>query len=156
MSESFLQVTSQPQDESNPYNPETPDKVIDRSEKNGMKTKTIIYRDNRGRGLQAQLYQLVEGKYEQLTLVKSKSEPDVVPGDDSFLTAYNAVAKLENSHPVHRNQRKSPMAATFVAAIRLFEGNESDLPIWPKVPTSKTLYDHVGIDPLREHATAAM
>jgi hypothetical protein len=119
----------------------------------------------KGRGLEAQVFQVdpeTPGGYKQLELVKSKTEADSGPKDNdaekSSLTAYNAVAKLKNveAHERKFGQTKPPRSATFLVAIRLFEGRKMGRRPWPKLPTSQDLYDHIAVDPSHNNATAAM
>jgi hypothetical protein len=139
---------------------EQPETVIDTNEEE--ETMTITYWDkntnNGGRGLEAKVYQFVDGDYLQLPLVKSRTEADNGPRfaeGKTYLTAYNAVAKLADQPHVF-GQPKVPKSATFVAAIRLFEDGEKEGDVWPSLPTSKQFYDHIGINPLDLHATGAM
>lgn len=121
---------------------------------------TILYYDNNndkvGRGLEAKVYQFVDGGYKELKLVKSMWEADNGP-DKTGLTAYNAVGKLTENTPRFFGKSRAPRSATFVAAIRLFEGKENDGRPWPEqLPTSQEFYDHIGVHPWHEKATGAM
>jgi hypothetical protein len=104
-------------------------------------------------------------------MVKSKTEADSGPKDDkneeTKLTAYNAVAELkkESHQRGLLGQSKSARSATFVVAIRLFEGPKRVCPAWPKLhedwpepPSSfsKDLYKHIAVDPSHQNATGAM
>lgn len=133
------------------------ERVIDISE--GEPTKTVRYWDNNngGRGLEARVYQFVEeeGEYMALSLVKSKMETDSGPNSVEGLTAYHAVANLEN-FPRPMNQTKSPRSATFLATIRLFESDKRGIGSWPKLPTSEQFHDYLSVDPLGKSATGAM
>ncbi len=160
MRPSFVQAKKKSHDHNPDNNGEQKETVIDACE--GKRTMTIKYwdKDKGGRGLEARVYQFVGRTYKALTLVKSTTEadngPKFVEGKTS-LTAYNAVGELENL-PTPLNQPKAPRSATFLAAIRLFEGDKSGGGRWPQpseLPTSKELYDHLGVNPMRTHATGA-
>jgi hypothetical protein len=132
----------------------------DKEDERGQKVE-----DKRGRGLEAQIYQYDpaanggNGGYTQLELVKSSWEADNGP-DKTGLTAYNAVGKLKpelDNAPPPLGQYKPPRSATFVATIRLFEGEANGLGGWSEEPPSpQAFYAHIGIDPLGNKATGAM
>jgi len=126
-------------------------------------TETLKYwdKDKGGRGLEAKVYQLLDEKYIPLSMTRSKAEADngtkFVEGRTS-LTAYNAVVNLQDSrHPT--DSPGAPRSATFLVAIRLFEGDDNDddndHQRW-KIPTSRDLYNYVGVNPSELHATGAM
>jgi hypothetical protein len=115
------------------------------------------------RGLEAKAYQLQDGEYKQLFMTKSPWEADNGPKYEegsTNLTAYNAVGELQNL----TFTSDAPRSVTFLAAIRLYEGDEKGVDQygfgrWPehmKLPTSEELFDHVGVDPDRDIATGAM
>jgi hypothetical protein len=115
-------------------------------------TYWVKNKDVKGRGLEAQIYQFDPvGGYTQLELVKSLWEADNGP-ETTGLTAYNAVGKLKP-----KSEDKPPRSATFVAAIRLFEGEATGRETWSEVPpTPQEFYDHIGVNPLGSKATGAM
>jgi hypothetical protein len=139
--------------------------VLDKSEHEP--TGSIIrYWDPCGRGLEAKVYQLQDGEYKQLCMTKSPWEADNGPKYEegsTELTAYNAIGELQNLPITSKGSR----SVTFLAAIRLYEGDENGgdrngFGRWPEdleLPTSEELFDHVGVDPdhdIRGIATGAM
>ena len=107
--------------------------------------------------MEVKVYQLREGQYHQLSMTRSRLEVDSGPKfeeEKKFIAAYNAVVKLQDL-PLDR----TPRSATFLAAIRLFDEDESGGGEWPslaELPTSKDLYDHVGVEPSCSQATGEM
>jgi hypothetical protein len=117
---------------------------------------TIRYWNVKDRiGLEAEVYQLLpDGNYWQLPMTVSDSDADSGTSytqDDFKTKAYNVSARLPNW-----DEKKRPRSATFVAAVRLFEGNEAGGGEWPTMPSSKLIYDYVGIRPSSPMATGAM
>jgi hypothetical protein len=107
----------------------TPERVIDASKLNeDEETDTIVYWDENkgGRGLAAQVYQLVDGSYHQLALVKSHTEADngvEMDADDreegrTSLTAYNAVAPLPSAAPGRRGRRTARYASFYTISLK--------------------------------------
>ncbi|KAN0098168.1 hypothetical protein V8E51_013831 [Hyaloscypha variabilis] len=125
--------------------------------------ETLRYWDNSqgGRGLEAKVYQLEDGEYKPVYMTKSPIEAenglDYTDGRTS-LTVYNAVIKLGDvDRPRHFGKAPAPRSATFLAAIRLFEGDEREDYWRPSaLPTSRDLYNYVGVNPSCFHATGAM
>lgn len=111
-------------------------------------------------GLEANVYQYLpeENKpYKRLSRTQSEAAadngPDEVQGEFR-VRAYNVVVPFpylpDQGHKEHRR-------ATFVAAIRLFEGDGKARPDWdPKLPTSEEMHEHIGVDPSSDKATGAM
>lgn len=136
-------------------NGEQKEKVIDTHEKL-EETTTMTYWDKNGdkqaRGLEVKVYQVdssEKGGYKELTLIKSAWEADNGP-HATGLTAYNAVGTVKKESEDIRllRETKVPRSATFVAAIRLFEGDETGGGRWPGLPpTSQVFYDHIGVHP---------
>lgn len=121
-------------------------------------TNIIRYRDNnKGRTMEIKVYQLRDGEYHELPMTRSRLEVDSGPKfqeEKEFIAAYNAVGKLKDL-PLD----KTPRSATFLAAIRLFDEDESGGVEWPalaELPNSKELYDHVGVEPTCSKATGEM
>lgn len=144
---------------------EEKEEVIDTS--GDEPTKIIRYWDKDkdkekwNRGLEARVYQIVDGKPKELDMNKSVLEadngPEDVPGSTK-ITAYNAVVELKDD-PRLLNRPKSPRSATFLAVIRLIDFDKEENSNWPEhyePPTSQALYNHVGVDPFSLHATGAM
>jgi hypothetical protein len=133
---------------------------VKNKDKENLVGETVV--DNKGRGLEAQIYQYHpdanggKGEYEQLDLVKSRWEADNGP-DSTGLTAYNAHGRLEKVDATPFGQCKRPRSATFVAVIRLVEGQAHELAGWTEQPPHpQTFYEHIGVDPLCDSATGAM
>jgi len=124
----------------------------------GYTTTTVRYWDSGGRGLEAKLYQLIDGEYQPLLMSKLEDRNNNQPGKEIMLTSYHAVSKLAKVHNLPRpyNMPKAPRSATFVAAIRVFEGDIGGASFWPQPPNSKSLYDYIGVNPMSVAATGAM
>jgi hypothetical protein len=137
------------------------DEVDDESPKinsSGDRYKSIRFWDRRRKiGLEANVYQVQNGDYTPLELTKSRAAADSGPVEVQKKTrvpAYNAVIPLEQPKTVHSQQ---PRSATFLATIRLFEGEENWGNGWPQhLPNSESIYKHVGINPSSDFATGAM
>jgi len=123
---------------------------------------TIRYYDTRRQvGLRAKVFHLNEdGSYEALPMWRSRTVADNGPPESrSGLSAYNVRVEL----PIRKgNTAHVDRSATFLAAISLFEaddkGNvEADpLPRAEDLPTSRELYEYVGVDPSHREATGAL
>jgi hypothetical protein len=149
------------------------DKVLDMNENHspsstGTKTdppnRIRFWDETRKIGLEANVYQYQPGKaeqYKRLELTQSEAAadngPDEVQGEYR-VRAYNAVVpfpQLPNQDQRQKGHRRASF--TFVAAIRLFEGDANSRPDWdPTLPTSEEMYKHIGVDPSSENATGAM
>ena len=110
-----------------------------------------------GRGLRCQVYEYDEDHgFERLDLIKSLWEADNGP-DKTDLTAYNIVRRLKPGLPTPKNERPQPRSATFVAVIRLYEGEKEGLVGWDeKPPLPHKFYEHIGVDHLDKNATSAL
>jgi hypothetical protein len=66
------------------------------------------------------------------------------------------VSLKKEAHHRKFAQPSQPRSATFLVAIRLFEGPSTGPRRWPKLPSSEELYDHIAVHPKHQNATGAM
>lgn len=121
-----------------------------------------VWDEDRKIGLEADIHQLQlkEGKYEysKLELIRSGADVDNGPAEiqtRSGPLAYNAVCPLQQL-PDREQVHKEHRSATFLARIRLYEGDKDGGGKWPEHPTSEEIYDYVGVKPSSPNATGAM
>jgi hypothetical protein len=137
----------------------------------GPQTTIRLWDAKRGIGLEARVYQFHPDRksgeqYEQLELFVSDSAADNGPPEaqqKTNLKAYNAAVPLLDL--VKDGSNSKARSFTFLAAIRFFEtpislnGESQEPPCsakWPSCPTSKEIYEYVGVNPLSPGATGAM
>ena len=131
------------------------EKVIDVFEED-EETDTIRYWDEeRGIGLEAKVYVFrpEEQKFEPLKVVQSLADQDSGTQEVQGVKAYHALYEFEPLLNKNLDQHRS---ATFLTAIRLFRGDELGPGKWPELPTSKALYNYVGVNPSSPGATGAL
>jgi hypothetical protein len=126
--------------------------------------KIRFWDETRKIGLEANVYQYQPGEaelYKRLPLTQSEAAadngPDEVQGEYR-VRAYNAVVPFPHLPNQDHGQKEHRRATfTFVAAIRLFEGDANSQPDWdPTLPTSEEMHKHIGVDPSSDNATGAM
>lgn len=124
-----------------------------------------LWDSKRGIGMEAKAYQLYQDKEPtELYMTKSTAAADngPLPAQKTEIKAYNAVGEITDS----AKDDLTPRSALFMVVVRFFEADmtrpmnkEFFLPPsdeWDPLPTSKQVYEHIGIDPTKTHATGAM
>jgi hypothetical protein len=146
---------------------EVTDVSTTRQSPEGKQTTIRLWDGARGICFEARVYRYdpdgkPEEQYKPLELLVSDAAADSgteVAQQKTNLKAYNAVVNMEEAVKGGIGHSKTKFA-TFLAASRLFDAAPSaeapSSPLWPKRPTSKEIYDYVGVSPENSNATGAM
>jgi hypothetical protein len=134
------------------------DKVVDVSDA-ATNTGTLRYWDvNRKVGLEAKVYAVGDdGSSSILPLTPSWAQRDSGSQDQrgdrvKAYTGFYEFPSLGKNTTIHQGHR----SVTVIAAIRLFEGDETGGGEWPKLPTSQELFNYIGVSPSSPDATGAL